>query len=95
MHSRQPSWASSESGEHTVSAEKNATAPTFYDVQEVADMFKMSRMTVYRAIGSGELRAVRIRGRWLVPARVIENLVSDATADATLSSRERRFGNDG
>lgn len=57
-----------------------ATGPTFYDVQEVAQMFKMSRMTVYRAIGSGELRAVRIRGRWLVPARVIEALVDDATS---------------
>lgn len=58
-----------------------AGRPTFYDVQEVADMFKMSRMTVYRAIGSGELKAVRIRGRWLVPARVIEALVDEATAE--------------
>jgi len=56
-----------------------AAGPKFYDVQEVADMFKMSRMTVYRAIGSGELRAVRIRGRWLVPARVIEALVDAVT----------------
>ncbi|GEL23380.1 hypothetical protein PSU4_23340 [Pseudonocardia sulfidoxydans NBRC 16205] len=53
--------------------------PTFYDVQEVADMFKMSRMTVYRAISSGELAAVRIRGRWLVPARAIEALIEKAT----------------
>lgn len=52
--------------------------PTFYDVQGVAQMFKMSRMTVYRAIRSGELPAVRIRGRWLVPAKVIEALVQSA-----------------
>lgn len=56
-----------------------ATGPTFYDVAEVADMLKMSRMTVYRAINSGELRAVRVRGRILVPAKVIEALVADAT----------------
>ena len=61
-------------------AQSSVSGPTFYDVQEVADMFKMSRMTVYRAIGSGELRAVRIRGRWLVPGTVIEALVAEAVA---------------
>jgi excisionase family DNA binding protein len=54
--------------------------PTFYDAQAVAGMFQMSRMTVYRAIRSGELPAVRIRGRWLVPARVIDALVTAAEA---------------
>lgn len=63
-----------------------ATGPRFYDVQEVAEMFKMSRMTVYRAIGSGELRAVRIRGRWLIPARVIEALVDGATSGGALGT---------
>ncbi|MGQ0480008.1 MAG: helix-turn-helix domain-containing protein [Pseudonocardia sp.] len=57
-----------------------SATPTFYDVQAVARMFQMSRMTVYRAIRSGELPAVRIRGRWLVPARVIDALVSAAEA---------------
>ena len=32
-----------------------SAGPTFYDVQEVAAMLKMSRMTVYRAISTGEL----------------------------------------
>ena len=54
--------------------------PTFYDVQDIADMFRMSRMTVYRAIRSGELPAVRIRGRWIVPASVVAALVADAEA---------------
>lgn len=58
---------------------EGAVGPTFFDVAEVATMFKMSRMTVYRAIASGELRAVRIRGRLLVPASVIEALVVEAT----------------
>lgn len=65
------------------SSQAAGSGPKFYDVQEVADMFKMSRMTVYRAIGSGEIKAVRIRGRWLVPARVIDALVDEATNDAT------------
>lgn len=63
------------------------SAPTFYDVQTVADMFRMSRMTVYRAIRSGELPAVRIRGRWLVPARVVDALI--ATAEAALANRDQ------
>lgn len=54
--------------------------PTFYDVEAVAGMSHMSRMTVYRAIKSGEIPAVRVRGRWLVPARVIDALVSAAEA---------------
>lgn len=61
-----------------------ATGPRFYDVREVARMLKMSRMTVYRAIGSGELRAVRIRGRWLVPAKVIKAMEDAAIAEQTV-----------
>ena len=68
-----------------MSISQQSQRPTFYDVRGVAEMFRMSRMTVYRAIQSGELPAVRIRGRWLVPARVIDALV--ATAEAALASR--------
>lgn len=59
-----------------------AQPPTFYSVQAVAEMFDMSRMTVYRAIKSGELSAVRMRGRWLVPAKAINALV-DAAMQST------------
>jgi excisionase family DNA binding protein len=74
--------------------EDAARVPTFYDVAEVAVMLKMSRMTVYRAINSGELRAVRIRGRLLIPAAVIENLVAEATSDRVedVSAVLSRFG---
>ena len=68
------------------------TSPTFYDVQEVAAMFKMSRMTVYRAISSGELRAVRVRGRWLVPAQVIDALVEDAVTRERVQPEQQPFG---
>lgn len=74
---------------------ESAQAPRFYDVQEVADMLKMSRMTVYRAIGSGELHAVRIRGRWLVPARVIDQLAESGdtvTADAAMALADKTGG---
>jgi excisionase family DNA binding protein len=61
-------------------SDQASAAPTFYDVSSVAAMFQMSRMTVYRAIRTGELPAVRIRGRWLVPAKVIDALVDAAEA---------------
>jgi excisionase family DNA binding protein len=51
----------------------------FYSVAEVAELLGMSDMTIYRAIRNGEFPAVRIRGRLIVPARVI-----DAMADAAV-----------
>jgi hypothetical protein len=38
----------------------------------------MSQMTLYRAIHAGEFPAVRIRGRIIVPARAIEEMVAAA-----------------
>ena len=64
-----------------------AAAPTprqFHSVTEVARMFGMSPMTVYRAIAAGEFPAVRIRGRLIVPARAIEEMVEAALADQSL-----------
>lgn len=45
-------------------------------------MFGMSTVTLYRAIRDGEIPAVRIRGRVIVPAKAI-----DALADTTLTSQ--------
>ena len=51
----------------------------FYSVAEVAGLLGMSDMTIYRAIRDGEFPAVRVRGRLIIPARVI-----DAMADAAV-----------
>lgn len=56
----------------------------FYSVAEVADMFGMSPMTVYRAISAGEFPAVRIRGRLIVPAQAIDAMAEIATAERTV-----------
>jgi excisionase family DNA binding protein len=56
----------------------------FYSVAEVAEMFGMSPMTVYRAIAAGEFPAVRIRGRLIVPARAVEAMADVATDEQTL-----------
>lgn len=56
----------------------------FYSVAEVADMFGMSPMTVYRAISAGEFPAVRIRGRLIVPAKAIDAMAEIATVEQTV-----------
>lgn len=57
---------------------QNAKGPLFYSVAQVAEMFGMSTMTVYRAIAANEFPAVRVRGRLVVPARVLEAIVDAA-----------------
>lgn len=72
---------------HTKKIRQAATEPPprqFHSVTEVARMFGMSPMTVYRAISAGEFPAVRIRGRLIVPARAIEEMVEAALADQGL-----------
>jgi excisionase family DNA binding protein len=51
---------------------------SFFSVSEVAHLLGMSSMTVYRAIQCGEFPAVRIRGRLIVPAQAIEQMVDAA-----------------
>ena len=59
-------------------------APRFYSVAQVAQIFGMSPMTVYRAIAAGEFPAVRIRGRLIVPARAVDAMAEVATTEHTL-----------
>lgn len=63
-------------------AQSFATA-RFLTVQEVADLMRVSTMTVYRLIKSGELRAVRV-GRSF--------RVRDVDVDAYLGSRYTQAG---
>jgi excisionase family DNA binding protein len=58
--------------------------PQFYSVTEVAAMFGLSSMTVYRAIAAGEFPAVKIRGRLIVPARAVEAMIETTTKHGTI-----------
>jgi excisionase family DNA binding protein len=61
---------------------RNVAEPrTFLSVAETARLLGMSEMTLYRAINAGEFPAVRIRGRLIIPARAIEEMV-----EATLTT---------
>jgi excisionase family DNA binding protein len=63
--------------------------PRFYSVAEVARMFGMSPMTVYRAIAAGEFPAVRIRGRLIVPAKAVDAMADVATAEQAVVDAAR------
>jgi excisionase family DNA binding protein len=54
--------------------------PSFFTVEEVAEILRVDAVTIYRAIRSGEFPAVKIRKRYVVPRRAIELLVEDVVA---------------
>jgi excisionase family DNA binding protein len=54
----------------------------FYSAGEVAGMFGVSRMTIYRAINDGTIPAIQVRDRWVVPAVAVEGMVHAAIARA-------------
>jgi excisionase family DNA binding protein len=56
----------------------------FYSVGEAAELLGMCDMTLYRAIRDGQFPAVRIRGRLIIPARVIEAIANAAVDSGTL-----------
>ena len=54
--------------------------PRFLSVAATARLLGTSEMTLYRAIKAGEFPAVRIRGRLIVPARVLDAMAEAAMA---------------
>ncbi|MBE6483434.1 helix-turn-helix domain-containing protein [Actinobaculum sp. 352] len=52
------------------------SGPQFYTVAEVAELTRVSRMTVYRMVHSGELPAVRVGGSYRVPKSAVDELLT-------------------
>ena len=59
-------------------ANSGANRTTFLTVAEVADMVRVSRMTVYRWIHTGELPAVRFGRSFRVPQQAVETFMEQA-----------------
>ena len=59
-------------------ANSGANRTTFLTVAEVADMVRVSRMTVYRWIHTGELPAVRFGRSFGVPQQAVETFMEQA-----------------
>ncbi|MEQ7125343.1 helix-turn-helix domain-containing protein [Actinopolymorpha sp. B11F2] len=62
----------------------DAPEPRFYSVAEVARMFGTCDATIRRAIYAGEFPAVKIRGRYIVPAKALDEMVDAAVASRAL-----------
>ena len=57
-------------------------APQFYTVAEVAELTRVSRMTVYRMVHAGELPAVRFGSSYRVPKTAIDAMLGVEDDDA-------------
>jgi excisionase family DNA binding protein len=53
----------------------------FLTVAEVADVMRVSRMTVYRLVHSGDLPAVRVGRSFRVPERAVHDYLRAAFTD--------------
>lgn len=75
-------------------ASNGANRTTFLTVAEVADMVRVSRMTVYRWIHSGELPAVRFGRSFRVPQQAVEAFMEQAelAGGYTLEDDDRAAG---
>ncbi|MDV6012224.1 helix-turn-helix domain-containing protein [Haloechinothrix sp. LS1_15] len=54
-----------------------AGRPAFYTVAEAAELLRVNPATVYRAIREDAFPAVRIRGRYVVPAAALDRLIAE------------------
>ena len=56
-------------------------APKFLTVAEVAELMRVSKMTVYRMVHAGEMPAVRMGRSFRVPQAAVENLIAEGLGD--------------
>jgi excisionase family DNA binding protein len=61
--------------------ESNLSEMRFLTVAEVATLMRVSRMTVYRLVHSGELPAVRVGRSFRVPERAVHDYLRTAFND--------------
>ncbi|MEU0518848.1 helix-turn-helix domain-containing protein [Streptosporangium sp. NPDC006007] len=54
----------------------------FLTVAEVATVMRVSKMTVYRLVHSGELPAIRVGRSFRVPEQAVHNYLRDAYIEA-------------
>jgi excisionase family DNA binding protein len=57
----------------------NPSEPAFYTVAEAARLLRVDPATIYRAIRDNAFPAVRVRSRYVIPARAVEEMIEQAT----------------
>lgn len=53
----------------------NFKKPSLYTIAEVADFMRVSKMTVYRMVHSGDLPAIKVGKSYRIPASAIEQIL--------------------
>jgi excisionase family DNA binding protein len=64
------------------SAERPLSEVRFLTVAEVASVMRVSKMTVYRLVHSGELPAIRVGRSFRVPEQAVHDYLRDAFIEA-------------
>ncbi|CAN5236761.1 hypothetical protein BH09ACT3_BH09ACT3_04320 [soil metagenome] len=62
--------------------QRNLSELRFLTVAEVADMMRVSKMTVYRMVHSGDLPAIRFGRSFRVPESAVEAAIDSHVADS-------------
>lgn len=62
-------------------------SPRFLTVAEVAELLRVSKMTVYRMVHTGELPAVRVKRSFRVPLKAVEEL-SESNLESWVTGEE-------
>jgi excisionase family DNA binding protein len=58
--------------------------PRFLKVAAAAAILDMSEVTLYRAIHAGEFPAIKVRGRYVIPARALDEMEEAAVTGGTV-----------
>jgi len=71
-------------------------SPAFYTVPEAAAVLRVDAKTIYRAIREDAFPAVRVRSRYVIPAKAVEALAqaaaeSGGVVDVARLAAERRM----
>lgn len=66
-----------------------ASAKRFYTVPKAAELLRVSEVTLYREIREARFPAIKIRNRYVVPAKAIDELEQDALASSAQSDHGR------
>ena len=67
-----------------------AERTTFLTVAEVADMLRVSRMTVYRWVHAGDMPAVRFGRSFRVPEQAVEAFMENAVLGTEAARDDER-----
>jgi excisionase family DNA binding protein len=57
-------------------------ARRFYTVTEAAQLLRLSAPTIYREIRAGRFPAIRVRGRYVIPAKALDAMEQAALEEA-------------